>query len=77
MPVAERYTTTSREFLEAAQLAVASGWAIIQSARRLLGEVQARLRERYPDAVVRLRDGQTQLDELDVVVYAFRDGHAA
>jgi len=51
VPVAERYTTTSREFLEAAQLAVASGWAIIQSARRLLGEVQARLRvtvERLP-----------------------------
>jgi hypothetical protein len=66
-----------REFLDSAQRAVAESWAPIGQSRALLAEVQAKLRTRYPTAVVRLREEMALFDERDRIVCAFRDGHAA
>jgi hypothetical protein len=76
-PRVHAFPSSDREFLDSAQRAVAESWALIGQSRALLAEVEAKLRTRYPAAAVRQREEMALLDERDLIVYAFRDGHAA
>jgi len=72
------FPSVDRAFHDETQRIVAESWEHIHAAERLIADVQARLRERYPDAVVRLRDEQAELGTPAIrTLYAFRDGRAA
>jgi hypothetical protein len=72
------FPSVDRDFRDEAQRAVADSWQRIHATERLIADVEARLRERYPQAVVRLRDEQAELGSPTVrTIYAFRDGRAA
>ena len=72
------FPSVDRDFRDEAQRAVAESWQRIHAAERLIADVEARLRERYPQAVVRLRDERAELGRPTVrTLYAFRDGRAA
>jgi hypothetical protein len=71
------FPSADEEFRDAAQRLAARGWEHVHSTERLIAELQAGLRERYPDAVVRPRDAAAELGEPPVqTLYAFRDGRA-
>jgi hypothetical protein len=66
------------EFRRDAQRLVAESWERIHATERLIEEVQARLRERYPNAVLRMREADAELGAPPIrTLYAFRDGRAA
>jgi hypothetical protein len=72
------FPSVDRDFRDEAQRVIAESWQRIHAAERLITEAEQRLRERYPHAVVRLRDQQTELGTPAVrTIYAFRDGRAA
>lgn len=72
------FPSADEEFKAAAQQLVAKSWERVHSTERVIAEVQAALRELYPQAIVRLRDAQAELGESSVqTLYAFRDGRAA
>ena len=72
------FPSADEEFKQVAQQLVARGWERVQSTERLIAELQAALRERYPEAVVRPRAAQAELgDPLVQTLYTFRDGRAA
>jgi hypothetical protein len=72
------FPSVDHDFRDETQRVVAESWERIHAAERLIAHVQERLRERYPEAVVRLRDEQAELGRPAIVtVYAFRDGRAA
>jgi hypothetical protein len=72
------FPSVDRDFRDEAQRVVAESWGRIHAAERLVVDVEARLRERYPQAVVRLRDERAELGTPTVrTIYAFRDGRAA
>jgi hypothetical protein len=72
------FPSADTEFRATAQRLVASSWERLQSTEPLIAEVQAALRETYPEAVVRPRDPHAELGEpLVQTLYAFRDGRAA
>ena len=72
------FPSVDRDFRDEAQRVVAESWLRIHATERLIADVEARLRERYPQAVVRLRDEQAELGRPTVrTIYAFRDGRAA
>jgi hypothetical protein len=72
------FPSADGEFREATQQLVAESWERIHSTERLIAEVQATLRERYPEAIVRPRDAQAEIGHPEVqTLYAFRDGRAA
>jgi len=72
------FPSLDRDFRDEAQRVVAASWQQIHAAERLIVDVEARLRERYPHAVVRMRDEQAELGTPAIrTVYAFRDGRAA
>jgi hypothetical protein len=83
MPVASGvsvhcFPSADAEFRTTAQRLVASVWERNHSTEPLIAEVQAALRETYPDAIVRLRDAHAEFGEpLVQTLYAFRDGRAA
>jgi hypothetical protein len=71
------FPSADEEFRETAQQLVARGWEHVHSTDRLIAELQAALRERYPEAVVRPRHAAAELGEpLVQTLYAFRDGRA-
>jgi hypothetical protein len=72
------FPSVDRTFHEETQRIVAESWEQIHAAERLIAAVQSRLRERYPDAVVRMRAQQAELGTPSIrTLYAFRDGRAA
>jgi hypothetical protein len=72
------FPSADTEFRTIAQRLAASSWERIHSTERLIVEVQAALRETYPEAIVRRRDAHAELGApLVQTVYAFRDGRAA
>jgi hypothetical protein len=72
------FPSIDRDFRDETQRLVADGWERIHATERLIAEVQARLRERYPEAVLRVRDEQAELGRPAIqTIYAFRDGRAA
>ena len=72
------FPSVDRDFRDEAQRAVAASWERIHAAERLIADVEAQLRKRYPQAVVRMRDEQAELGTPAVrTLYAFRDGRAA
>jgi hypothetical protein len=72
------FPSVDRDFHDETQRLVAESWGRIHAAERLIADVEARLRERYPQAVVRLRDEQAELGRPAVrTIYVFRDGRAA
>jgi hypothetical protein len=72
------FPSADEEFRVAARQLVADGWERVHSAEGLIADVQAALRGRYPDAVVRLKAAEAELGEPAVqTLYAFRDGRAA
>ena len=72
------FPSVDGDFRHETQRIVAESWVHIHAAERLIAEVQARLRERYPLAVVRMRDEQAELGKPSIyTLYAFRDGRAA
>jgi hypothetical protein len=72
------FPSVDRDFRDEAQRVVAESWQRIHAAERLIADVEARLRERYPQAVVRMRDEQAELGSPALrTLYAFRDGRAA
>jgi len=72
------FPSADAEFRATAQRLVASSWEQNHSTEPLIAEVQAALRETYPDAIVRPRDANAELGEpLVQTIYAFRDGRAA
>jgi hypothetical protein len=72
------FPSVDRDFREETQRVVAESWERIHATERVIAEVQLRLRERYPQAVVRLRDEQAELGTPAIrTIYAFRDGRAA
>jgi hypothetical protein len=72
------FPSVDRDFRDETQRVVAESWRQIHAAERLIEHVQERLRERYPQAVVRLRDEQAELGRPAILtLYAFRDGRAA
>ena len=72
------FPSVDRDFRDEAKRVVAESWGRIHAAERLIVDVEARLRERYPQAVVRLRDERAELGRPIVrTIYAFRDGRAA
>jgi hypothetical protein len=83
MPVASGvsvhcFPSADADFRVTAQRLVASSWERIHSKDQLIAEVQAALRETYPDAIVRPRDAHAELGApLVQTLYAFRDGRAA
>jgi hypothetical protein len=71
------FPSIDEEFREAARQVVAESWERIHSMEQVIAAVQAALRERYPAAVVRLKDARAELGEPAVqTLYAFRDGAA-
>ena len=83
MPVASGvsvhcFPSADAEFRATAQRLVASIWERNHLTEPLVADVQAALRETYPEAVVRPRDANAELgDPLVQTIYAFRDGRAA
>ncbi|HEY7590011.1 MAG TPA: hypothetical protein VH723_03410 [Candidatus Limnocylindrales bacterium] len=79
------FPSVDDDFRSTTQRAVAESWKAIHESERLLNaadrlieEVQSRLRNRYPEAVVRLKDAQAELGTPETqTIYAFRDGRAA
>ena len=72
------FPSVDRAFHDETQRIVAESWEQIHAAERLIAAVQARLRERYPHAVVRMRGEQAELGTPATrTLYAFRDGRAA
>ena len=72
------FPSLDRDFRDEAKRVVAASWQQIHAAERLIVDVEARLRERYPHAVVRMRDEQAELGTPAIrTIYAFRDGRAA
>jgi hypothetical protein len=72
------FPSVDRDFRDETQRVVAESWERIHAAERLIADVEKRLRERYPLAVVRLRDEQAELGTPAMrTIYAFRDGRAA
>jgi hypothetical protein len=72
------FPSVDRDFHDETQRIVAESWERIHAAERLIADIEARLRERYPHAVVRMRDEQAELGTPSVrTLYAFRDGRAA
>jgi hypothetical protein len=72
------FPSVDRDFRDETQRIVAESWERIHAAERMIADVQSRLRERYPEAVVRMRDQQAELGTPAVrTIYAFRDGRAA
>jgi hypothetical protein len=72
------FPSADEEFRQATKELIASSWERIHSTERLIAEVQTGLRDRYPEAVVRLKDAVAELGEPEVqTLYAFRDGRAA
>jgi len=72
------FPSADTEFRAIAQRLVASSWERIHSTEPLIAEVQAALREIYPQAIVRPRDARAEIGEPVVqTLYAFRDGRAA
>jgi hypothetical protein len=72
------FPSADGDFREEAQRIVAESWDRIHAAERLIAHVQRRLRQRYPQAVVRMRDEQAELGRPSIrILYAFRDGRAA
>lgn len=66
------------EFRRETQRLIADSWARIDATERLIADVQNRLRERYPNAVLRLRGADAELGAPPIrTLYAFRDGRAA
>jgi hypothetical protein len=71
------FPSADEEFREAARQVVAESWGRIHPTEILTAYVQAALRLRYPDAVVRVKDARAELGEPSVqTLYAFRDGRA-
>jgi len=72
------FPSADEEFKATAERLVARSWERVRSTERLIVELQAALRERYPQAIVRPRSAQAELGEPSVqTLYAFRDGRAA
>jgi len=71
------YPLDDRAFLAEAQAAVAESWDGINRGRRLLQDVRAKLRKRYPSCEMSFQDELAQLSGETTVIYAFRDGRAA
>lgn len=72
------FPSADEEFEATAQQLVTESWERVHSTEGVIAEVQAALRELYPQAIVRLRDAQAELGESSVqTFYAFRDGRAA
>jgi hypothetical protein len=72
------FPSVDGDFRTETQRIVAQSWGQIHAAERLIADVQQRLRERYPQAVVRVRDEQAELGRPAILtLYAFRDGRAA
>ena len=72
------FPSADEQFRRDTQRLVADSWQRIHITERLIAEVQARLRESYPDAVVRLRDAEAEIGSPAIqTLYAFRDGRAA
>jgi hypothetical protein len=72
------FPSADDEFRREAQQLVADCWERIHATERLIADVETRLRERYPQAVVRARDADADLGSPAIqTLYAFRDGRAA
>jgi hypothetical protein len=72
------FPSTDRTFHDVTARIAAESRERIQATERLIAEVQERLRDQYPLAVVRLRDEQAELGTPAMAtLYAFRDGRAA
>ena len=72
------FPSADEEFRAAASQLVADSFERIRSPDELIATVQAALRERYPEAIVRHRDAQAELGSSTVqTLYAYRDGRAA
>jgi hypothetical protein len=72
------FPSADTEFRREAQRLVADSWRRIHAPERLIAEVQDRLRERYPNAVLRMRDADAEVGAPPIrTLYAFRDGRAA
>jgi hypothetical protein len=72
------FPSADEEFKLEAQRLIADSWQQIRDSQRLIADVQARLRERYPNAVVRIRDAEAEIGSPAIqTLYAFRDGRAA
>ena len=72
------FPSADEEFRAATQDLIAEGAERGRPTDELVREVQARLRERYPRAVVRPKDLAAELgDPIVQTIYAFRDGRAA
>jgi hypothetical protein len=72
------FPSADEEFRHHAQRLVADSWQRIHATERLIADVEARLREHYPLAVVRMRDAEAELGSPAIgTLYAFRDGRAA
>ena len=72
------FPSADPDFRAEAQRIVAESWRRIHASERLIADVQHRLRQRYPAAIVRMRDEQAELGTPSVrTIYAFRDGRAA
>lgn len=72
------FPSVDEEFRHAAEQLVADTRERNQTTDDLIAAVQAALRERYPEAIVRTRDAQAELGNSSVqTLYAYRDGRAA
>ena len=72
------FPSVDDEFRRTTEQVIAHTWERNQTTDNLIAEVQAALRERYPEAIVRHRDAQAELGSSTVqTLYAYRDGRAA
>lgn len=72
------FPSSDEDFRTETQRLVADAWERIHATERLIEEVEARLRERYPRVVLRMRDEGAEIGRPPIrTVYAFRDGRAA